>query len=155
MLYPSLDAHERRGEITQGRFGTSWALSPLGRPHASRFSADREPLTLALGGMGKQKPRPTLGAFQIPEDGGQEVGHAVSVWPPLRMSIDFVAGVLATHSAHSMLNDCLLLVVPPAFVTVIGPVLAPAGTVTARNFLFKTLNAAATPLKVTAVVPTK
>jgi len=36
-------------------------------------------------------------------------------------------------SNHLTMNDCLLVVVPPRFVTLIGPVVAPAGTVALMN----------------------
>jgi len=49
----------------------------------------------------------------------------------------------------------LLAVVPPGFVTAIAPLVAPAGTVAEMKFRLSTLNAALTPLKVTAVEPIK
>ena len=49
----------------------------------------------------------------------------------------------------------VLVAVPPKFVTSIGPVVAPAGTVALTNWVLSTWNEAAIPLKLTAVVPMK
>jgi hypothetical protein len=49
-------------------------------------------------------------------------------------------------------NVCVLVAVPPAFVTVTGPVVAPAGTVALMEWMLSTWNEALTPLKLTAVV---
>ena len=48
-----------------------------------------------------------------------------------------------------------LVDVPPAFVTEIVPLVAPAGTVTRMKFAVSTLKLAPAPLIVTLVVPTK
>ena len=48
-----------------------------------------------------------------------------------------------------------LVAVPPAVVTVTGPLLAPAGTVAVIRVAELTLNGAATPLNATAVAPLK
>ena len=49
----------------------------------------------------------------------------------------------------------LLVVVPPALVTLIGPVVAPVGTVVVMVLAAFTLKLAAVPLNFTVVVPTK
>jgi hypothetical protein len=52
-------------------------------------------------------------------------------------------------------NGVLLVVVPPGPVMLIGPVVAPAGTVAVICVGLTTVNVAATPLKFTAVTPAK
>lgn len=52
------------------------------------------------------------------------------------------------------MNDLVVVVVPPAFVTAIFPVVALEGTLTLIWFAVSRLKAASTPLRETAVVPT-
>jgi hypothetical protein len=58
-------------------------------------------------------------------------------------------------NCYSTTKLFLLSVVPPALVTAIGPVVAPSGTVARMFPVFSTWKLALTPLKVTAVAPTK
>jgi hypothetical protein len=61
-----------------------------------------------------------------------------------------------TNPSHygSTVKLFLLVVVPPALVTVIGPLVAPDGTVAVMYPEASTTEAADVPLNVTAVVPT-
>jgi hypothetical protein len=61
--------------------------------------------------------------------------------------------VLKWH--YSTVKFFLLVVVPPAFVTAIGPEVAPVGTVAKMLPELSTWNFALTPLKVTWVAPMK
>jgi hypothetical protein len=64
-----------------------------------------------------------------------------------------MAGDRPDHSSYLIVKLSMLAAVPPAFVTSISPVVAPAGIVAAILPALSTLNAALTPLKVTRVMP--
>jgi len=81
--------------------------------------------------------------YELPNGGGLDVELTVPVPLP----------ALATVNATVTVKLPVLVAVPPAVVTLTGPVVAPAGTIAWTNASDRTVKLAPAPLKVTAVAP--
>src|SRR5579864_5580866 len=79
----------------------------------------------------------------------------LSCAPHVNKRIPLPAVQPCNDSFYCTVNAFALVVVPPALVTEIFPVLAPDGTVTRMKFAVSTVKGALVPLMATSLVPTK